>query len=60
MFGLYMQAREGNKTTDAPGGLSGKDERGDTTFWLAQSGKSQQDAAQEYVKLVTSLLKEKE
>jgi len=35
MFGLYMQAKEGDRTTDAPGGHSGQEERGNMDAWTA-------------------------
>jgi diazepam-binding inhibitor (GABA receptor modulating acyl-CoA-binding protein) len=54
LYALYKQASEGDVTGDRPGGF---DFKGIAKYdaWASLSGKSQDDARQEYVELVSSL-----
>ena len=48
----------GDNTASKPGMLSGFEARGKWDAWEANKGKSQEEAAQEYVDLAKSLLGE--
>ena len=54
MYALYKQASEGDVTGDRPGGF---DFKGIAKYdaWASLSGKTQDDARQEYVDLINSL-----
>jgi diazepam-binding inhibitor (GABA receptor modulating acyl-CoA-binding protein) len=54
LYALYKQATEGDVTGDRPGGF---DFKGIAKYdaWAGLNGKSQDDARQEYVDLVSSL-----
>ena len=54
LYALYKQVTEGDVSGERPGGF---DFKGAAKYdaWEAQKGKSKEDAAREYVDLVTSL-----
>ena len=55
LYSLYKQATEGDVTGKRPGGF---DFKGAAKYdaWESQKGKSNEEAAQEYIELVNSLL----
>ena len=58
VYGLFKQAKEGDNTADKPGMLSGFEAKGKWDAWEAQKGKSQEEAAEEYVAVVKGILGE--
>ena len=58
IYGLFKQAKEGDNTKDKPGMMSGFEARGKWDAWEAQKGKSQEEAAGEYVEFVKGVLGE--
>ena len=58
VYGLFKQAKEGDNSVDKPGILSGFEARGKWDAWESMKGKTQEEAAAEYVALVKGYLGE--
>ena len=58
VYGLFKQAKLGDNPADKPGMLSGFETKAKWDAWEAQKGKTQEEAAAEYVALVKTMLGE--
>ena len=58
IYGLFKQAKMGDNSASKPGMMSGFEARGKWDSWEANKGKSNDEAAAEYVELAKGFLGE--